>query len=146
MRVLAFFVCAAASVLSPIASAQTSPEAVPMPRYPTEVAFVGEGANGYVYRRFPTGERLYVSDRDGPGRSVCNGGCASAWPPIYAPAGAAPVGDWTIVQRSDGRTQWALNGRPVYTRFHDTSEVTTGDGVDGVWHLVDYDRRARLSE
>ncbi|HEX7751251.1 MAG TPA: hypothetical protein VF440_02515 [Novosphingobium sp.] len=143
MRALAVFACAAASVLPlPIASAQTVPETAAIPRHPPEVAFVGEGEKGYVYRKFPTGERLYVSDRDGPGRSVCNGGCASAWPPVYAPAEAAAVGDWTVVQRSDGRTQWALNGRPVYTRFHDTAEVATGDGVDGVWHLVDYTRPA----
>ena len=106
------------------------------PAHPSEVAFVGEGAKGHVYRKFPSGERLYVSDRDKNGRSSCTGGCASAWPPVYAPADAAPVGEWTVVARSDGKRQWALHGRPVYTRFHDTPEVATGDGIDGVWHLV----------
>ena len=141
MRAVPLFACAAVWALPPsIASAQAVPEVVATSSHPGEVAFVDEGAKGYVYRKFPTGERLYVSDRDGPGRSVCNGGCASAWPPVYAPAKAAAVGDWTIVQRSDGRTQWALRGRPVYTRFHDSADVATGDGVDGVWHLVDYTR------
>lgn len=108
------------------------------PAHPSEVAFVGEGAKGHVYRKFPTGERLYVSDNDVNGQSSCTGGCASAWPPVYAPADAKPVGDWTPVRRSDGKAQWALAGRPVYTRFHDSPEIATGDGVDGVWHLVDY--------
>ena len=112
--------------------------AEPAPSHPSEVAFVGEGAKGYVYRRFPTGERLYVSDRDTGGASACTGGCASAWPPVYAPAGAVPVGDWTILARPDGTRQWAFKGRPVYTRFHDSPDVATGDGIDGVWHLIGY--------
>lgn len=110
----------------------------PAPSHPAEVAFVGEGERGYVYRRFPTGERLYVSDNDTDGRSACTGGCASAWPPVYAPAGAKPVGEWTIVVRSDGARQWALRGKPVYTRFHDSPDIATGDGIGGVWHLVGY--------
>ena len=132
MRVLALVMSFAGLFALPAAATENAPT------HPSEVAFVGEGAKGFVYRRFPGGERLYVSDRDRNGRSSCMEGCASAWPPVYAPADAAPVGEWTIVQRGDGRRQWALKGRPVYTRFHDSSEIATGDGIDGVWHLVGY--------
>ena len=131
MHLAALAVVLAGIGMPAIAAAETTPG------HPPEVAFVGEGAKGYVYRRFPTGERLYVSDRD-KGGSACTGGCATAWPPVYAPANAMPVGDWTIVARPDGLRQWALKGRPVYSRFHDSPEIATGDGVDGVWHLVGY--------
>lgn len=111
---------------------------VPQQDYPGEVAFVDEGAKGFVYRRFPTGERLYTYDRDPPGQSICNYGCMSAWPPLLAKPEAVAMGDWTVVIRFDGKRQWALDGKPVYTRFHDSPDVATGDGVDGVWHLIDY--------
>lgn len=132
MRVLTVLACLTCLFPMPLAAEQRSPA------HPSEVAFVEEGAKGHVYRKFPTGERLYVSDNDVNGQSSCIGGCATAWPPVYAPADAEPVGEWTVVRRIDGKTQWALAGRPVYTRFHDSAEVATGDGVDGVWHIVDY--------
>ena len=106
--------------------------------HPAEVAYVKESERGYVYRRFPTGERLYTYDRDPMGHSVCNRGCDSAWPPVIAPADAAAVGDWTIVARYDGTRQWALKGKPVYMRFHDAPEIASGDGMDGVWHVIGY--------
>ena len=50
--------------------------------------------------------KLYTFDRDTtPGRSVCNGPCATNWPPLMAPAGATASGDWTIVTRDDGGKQ-----------------------------------------
>ena len=39
----------------------------------------------------PNQMTLYVFDRDAAGscKSACNGGCATNWPPLMAPAGAA---------------------------------------------------------
>ncbi|MEO6092065.1 MAG: hypothetical protein ABIT04_09680 [Novosphingobium sp.] len=105
--------------------------------HPAEVAFIKE-EQGWVFRRFPTGERLYYNDRDPKGRSLCNLGCSSTWPPVPAPADAVSTGYWSVVVRSDGTRQWALKGKPLYTRFHDTPEVATGDGIGGVWHVVPY--------
>lgn len=116
------------------ALAREGPAAVPS--HPREVALVKEGAKGSVYRKFPSGLRLYVSDRDPPGRSVCVNGCASAWPPVFAPQDAQPVGDWTVVKRPDGRPQWAYRGKPVYTRFHDAPDEPTGEGLYGVWRML----------
>ena len=55
--------------------------------YPTEVALSQE-KDGYIYRRFPGNQRLYTYDLDPAGRSACNDSCASARPPILAPANA----------------------------------------------------------
>lgn len=113
-------VCASLALLAAPATAlaQEPERAVPNP---TEVALVtGEGEA--IYRRFPTGERIYIRDADPPGRSSCDRGCRAAWPPVLAPPGAQPIGDWTIVRRTDGTDQWALKGRPVYSRFHDLDE------------------------
>ena len=45
--------------------------------------------------------------------------CTRVWPPLYADANAKPVGNWTIVDRPDGRKQWAYERRPVYMFVHD---------------------------
>src|SRR5687768_14371033 len=76
-----------------------------LPSHPAEVALVDEGQRGSVYRRFPSGQRLYVFDLDPRGRSTCNGGCALAWPPVPAPDDASTTGDWTIIKRADGTRQ-----------------------------------------
>jgi predicted lipoprotein with Yx(FWY)xxD motif len=108
------------------------------PSHPEEVALVDEGERGFVYRRFPGGQRLYTFELDPPGRSRCNAGCEGGWPPVPVGADAAEVGAWTIVRRHDGSRQWALQGRPVYTRFHDSPENPSGHGFHGQWRLVPY--------
>jgi predicted lipoprotein with Yx(FWY)xxD motif len=108
--------------------------------YPSEVALSQEGDRGFVFRRFPSSQRLYIYDLDKPDRSLCNEGCMGARPPVYAPASAKPMGEWTTVKRDDGRLQWAYRGHPVYTFFHDGPKDPHGDGEGGVWHLVPYEK------
>lgn len=110
------------------------------PTHPEAVALADEGDRGSVYRKFPTSERLYTNDRDPVGGTVCYEGCSGAFPPVLAPADAVPVGEWTIVNRRDGKRQWALKGKPVYTMFHDAPDKPAGDGLDGIWRLVPYTR------
>jgi predicted lipoprotein with Yx(FWY)xxD motif len=108
--------------------------------YPSEVALSDEGARGYVFRRFPGSQRLYFYDRDPHGHSACNSGCDSAWQPVYAPQGSKEMGDWTIIRRDNGLEQWAYQGHPVYTLYHDDPRQPQGDGQDGVWHLLPYQK------
>jgi predicted lipoprotein with Yx(FWY)xxD motif len=87
----------------------------------------------------PNGMTLYTFDRDpvGSGKSVCNGPCATNWPPLMAKAGETPSGDWSIVVRDDGSRQWAFRGKPVYYWVKDTrAGDRTGDGVNNVWRLA----------
>ena len=85
------------------------------------------------------GMTLYTFDRDaaGSGKSVCNGPCATNWPPLAAAAGAKDSGDWTLIKRDDGSAQWAFKGKPLYTWSKDTKPGDrTGDGVNSVWRLA----------
>jgi len=85
------------------------------------------------------GMTLYTFDRDvaGSGKSVCNGPCATNWPPLTASADARPRGDWSVVTRDDGTRQWALKGKPVYYWIKDTKPGDrTGDGVNNVWRVA----------
>lgn len=87
----------------------------------------------------PNQMTLYVFDRDtaGSGKSVCNGACATNWPPLIAPSHAKPIGDWSLVTREDGRPQWAYKGKPVYFWARDSKPGdATGDGVGNAWRIA----------
>ena len=108
--------------------------------YPAEVALSQEGDKGYLFRRNPGSQRLYTYDLDRPDRSLCNGGCSGARPPVPAPASAKTLGLWTVVRRDDGTLQWAYRGHPVYTLYHDAPNDPKGDGEDGKWHILPYEK------
>ena len=88
---------------------------------------------------------LYTFDNDtATGLSTCFGGCATTWPPLYAPASATDFGNFTVILRDDPATtaveavpQWAYKGQPLYFFANDTQPGdTNGDGVGGVWHIA----------
>ena len=85
------------------------------------------------------GMTLYTFDKDaaGTGKSVCNGPCATLWPPAMAAADAKPEGELTLVTRDDGTKQWAYKGKPVYLYKEDKKAGdVTGDNFKDVWHIV----------
>jgi predicted lipoprotein with Yx(FWY)xxD motif len=82
------------------------------------------------------GMTLYTFDKDvaGSGKSVCNGPCATNWPPLMASATDKASGDYSIVTRDDGAKQWAYKGKPLYLWVKDSKPGDkTGNGVNGVW-------------
>lgn len=105
------------------------------PQVPAAVRIVVENHSN-VLRTAADAKPLYTFDKDEAGKSNCYDRCATAWPPLAAPAGAKPVGKWTVVTRTDGSGQWAFDGKPVYSFVRDTSSVPSGDGMGGVWHLL----------
>ena len=84
------------------------------------------------------GMTLYTFDKDAGGKSMCNGPCAEAWPPLLATDDAKPTADMTIVARDDGKKMWAYKGKPLYTFKKDAAPgETNGDGfLNGVWHMA----------
>ena len=89
------------------------------------------GANGMT---------LYTFDRDvaGSGKSVCNGPCATNWPPLMASDSDKPMGDYMVITRDDGKKQWAMKGKPLYYWAKDTKAGDmTGDGfANNSWHVI----------
>jgi len=88
-----------------------------------------------------SGQTLYVSDKDAPGKSNCVAECATEWPPFVAAADAKPSGDWSLIAREDGIKQWAFRDKPLYTSVKDKPTGRpapmmggggpAGHGVDG---------------
>jgi predicted lipoprotein with Yx(FWY)xxD motif len=85
------------------------------------------------------GMPLYTFDKDvaGSGKSVCNGPCATNWPPVAATAVDVGLGDWAVIARDDGSKQWAYKGKPLYTWAKDAKPGDrTGDGFNNAWRVA----------
>jgi predicted lipoprotein with Yx(FWY)xxD motif len=103
---------------------------------PGELAKIGETSAGAVLVD-DKGMTVYIYDKDEPSKSNCSGPCAIIWPPVEAAPDAAPSGKFTLVDRGGGTQQWAYDGMPLYGYLFDKqSGDATGDGSDGVWHVV----------
>lgn len=113
-------------------AAQTGIEKMP---YPVAVALSEPSPGEWVYKSFPTFLPLYVFDGEPNGKSTCDEICTAVWPIIRAEPTSKPVGLWTVVQRADGRRQWAFKGKPVYTYFEDSANDSRGVGKDQEWFL-----------
>jgi predicted lipoprotein with Yx(FWY)xxD motif len=82
---------------------------------------------------------LYTFDNDASnsGKSVCNGPCATNWPPLFATTTDSARGNWTVITRDDGRKQWAYKGKPLYLWIKDQKPGdTSGDNVNKEWHIA----------
>jgi predicted lipoprotein with Yx(FWY)xxD motif len=100
-------------------------------------AKTGQTAKGQTLTN-DRGMTLYTFDKDGDGKSACNGPCATNWPPLSAASDAQAANGYTVIIRDDGSRQWAYRGRPLYTWAKDTKPGDiTGDGfLNGAWHVA----------
>jgi predicted lipoprotein with Yx(FWY)xxD motif len=79
---------------------------------------------------------IYMWDRDGANKSVCDEACTRTWVPVVASVAAQPQGDWSIFERSPGVRQWAFRKKPLYTYALDAeTRSQEGSDVPG-WHNV----------
>jgi len=122
MKLLPLAFLTAALLSSGAAIAQSSPAKI---------------ANGVLAG--PNGMTLYVFDKDtaDSGKSVCNGQCATNWPPLMATDADKPTGDYMVITRDDGKKQWAMKGKPLYYWAKDSKPGDmTGDGLMNAWHVI----------
>lgn len=129
----------------PSSGAAVAPAA--SPSSPTSVK-VGVGTSSTLgrYLTAPDGKTLYTLSSDPANKSTCAGQCASAWPPLFiAPDGkvvppSGVMGTFTNIKRSDGTSQVAFDGHPLYEFVRDTAPgQTMGEGVvafGGTWHVA----------
>ena len=80
----------------------------------------------------------YSKDVAGSGKSVCNGMCATNWPPLLVDANSAVSGGYSIITRDDGKKQLAFKGMPLYFYVKDTKPGDKiGDGrSEGAWQII----------
>jgi predicted lipoprotein with Yx(FWY)xxD motif len=83
----------------------------------------------------------YTADKPGSGKSMCTGGCATAWPPLTAPVkapmGAKMPGPIGMITRAGGAKQVTINGYPIYYYAEDMAPgQANGNGANGTWHVI----------
>lgn len=88
------------------------------------------------------GMTLYLYTKDSPGVSNCKDGCLEAWPPLLTngdpQAGDGVTGKLGTITRDDGTVQVTYDDMPLYYYVSDTQPGdTTGQGVGGVWYVVE---------
>ncbi|MDA8025448.1 MAG: hypothetical protein M0T78_02735 [Actinomycetota bacterium] len=92
-----------------------------------------------------SGETLYLFEKDTEGKSLCTGGCATAWPPLLT-KGKVQAGTGVsasllgTIKRGNGDMQVTYNGHPLYTFSGDVSSgQTNGEGSTAFgapWYAV----------
>jgi predicted lipoprotein with Yx(FWY)xxD motif len=102
-------------------------------------------ASGMTFLTDGTGHALYLWVKDPSGKSVCEGPCAGAWPPVTSKGavttgGSAVASDVGTITRSDGTKQITYNGHPLYYFVADSGPgQAKGQGNNGFgakWWLV----------
>jgi predicted lipoprotein with Yx(FWY)xxD motif len=88
------------------------------------------------------GNTLYLFTSDTQGEATtCTDGCAAAWPALTGTVTAGDGVDESLigtVANADGTEQATYNGWPLYYYAQDSGPGdTTGQGVGGVWWVVD---------
>jgi predicted lipoprotein with Yx(FWY)xxD motif len=89
------------------------------------------------------GRALYAFTKDTAGKSTCYSSCEENWPPLVADGKPTASGDvdaslLKTVSREDGTKQAMIGKWPLYYFAGDSSPGDTqGQGVNGVWWLVD---------
>ncbi|MBU3592920.1 hypothetical protein ICN42_02250 [Polynucleobacter sp. 71A-WALBACH] len=80
----------------------------------------------------------FAKDTAGSGKSMCNGPCATNWPPLLIDGSPTVSGDYSVITRDDGKKQLAYKGMPLYFWAKDTKPGDkTGDGfLNGAWKIV----------
>ena len=106
------------------------------------VAGAGSVAN---YLTGKDGLTLYIFTKDtkDSGKSVCNGDCATNWPPLIVTslaevkADSGATGTLALVTRDDGTKMVSYKGMPLYYFAADKAAGDTkGQGVGGVWFVA----------
>ncbi len=83
---------------------------------------------------------VYTFAPDKTDISVCYDACAKEWPPVLAAEGVVVKAPFGTTTRKDGTLQITRDHRPLYNYDDDKVKGDIfGDGVGGVWFVVDPD-------
>lgn len=88
------------------------------------------------------GMTLYMYKPDPKGKSVCNAGCDTTWPPLTTkgkPHAGTGIKQSLLgtTRRSDGKLQVTYKGHPLYAYAGDSKAgQANGEGYGGIWYAL----------
>jgi len=111
-----------------------------IPAVGTTVMIVQKSAIGYVLAE-ANHQVVYTYSKDKKGgKPTCTGTCAETWLPATGTPQAGPAdvfsGQFGLVTGAGGVKQITYDGLPLYLLKDAKPLATTGNGQDGVWHVV----------
>lgn len=123
------------------ASGTTSAASSPQAGAAVDVKTASSSAGSIVVDAKGMSLYFFTKDTKDSGTSACTGSCIAAWPPVLAgsdaPAVEGVTGKIGTIATPDGKKQVTINGMPVYYYVKDKAPGDiTGQGVGGVWYLV----------
>jgi predicted lipoprotein with Yx(FWY)xxD motif len=133
----------AAASPSTAPSSGASPSEAASETYDLKIAAGAGSITNYLTGE--AGKTLYIFTKDtkDSGKSVCNGDCATNWPPFVVSSldevkpDNGVTGKLALVTRDDGTTQVSYNGQPLYQFAADKAAGdTNGQGVGGIWFVA----------
>jgi predicted lipoprotein with Yx(FWY)xxD motif len=82
----------------------------------------------------------YGNDKKG-GQPTCTSSCAAIWPavtgiPMTNSGETLPAGALGTITLADGAKQITYDGLPLYYLKSEKPLATTGEGMDGLWHVI----------
>ena len=104
------------------------------------VLIVQKSKLGYVLA-LANGDVVYTygNDKKG-GQPTCTSSCAALWPAVtgipMTNAGEKLPGALGVVTMANGGKQITYDGYPLYVFKSAKPLATTGEGVDGLWHVI----------
>ena len=127
----------AAMLLAPANGHEAEPAPPPKAEKPAVPIKIFQTRRGTILAD-SRGMTLYYFDRDDSGnKSTCDGKCAEKWIPLTASDDAAPLGDFTVIIRSDKSKMWAYRDRPLYTSRDDHAPGdANGSDPSNLWHIA----------
>ncbi len=144
-RMLLVLPAAAAAAAALAACGSSSSTAAPAsggsssaPASTTAVGLKTAKVGGVMVLTNSKGFTVYSFAPDTSTKSNCNGACATSWPPVKPSTTSAVKAPYSTIKRSNGATQLAFHGHPLYTFVGDTAPgQAKGNGVNafgGLWH------------
>jgi predicted lipoprotein with Yx(FWY)xxD motif len=104
------------------------------------VLIVQKSSLGYVLA-LANGDVVYTYKNDKQGGSpTCTSSCAATWPAVtgipMTNVGEKLPGTLGVVTTANGAKQITYDGYPLYTFKSEKPLMTTGNGMDGLWHVI----------
>lgn len=93
-------------------------------------------ANGLAFVD-QNGMTIYAYEGRGGARASVALADQTQWKPLVAPELAHAIGDWSVIDRSDGIRQWTFRGKPLFTFAGDlTAGDANGVGLSKDWNAA----------
>lgn len=92
------------------------------------------------------GDMLYFYKKDTANASTCVRDCLKVFRPLFSTPDDKKAGDFSVIERTDGMSQWSYKGKPLYlcpipttgkaAKAADKKRADCAKGLQGDWEIA----------